>query len=215
VTAQTAERAAVMDAAYRTLVASKGTSVSVTDVLRTAGLSTRAFYRHFESKDELLLALFRRDAERVAGQLDAAARAETPRDALVGWIAAFLRIASDPRRRRRVLVLSSEEVTRARGYAAERQRFEAAQVRAIAAILERGVADGSFPWAKPVPDARSIRAALGQAFEDQVAGTANLTADEAAAEVADFAFRAVGLRVGSSMYPGEERPPDLSGATAD
>ncbi|TQM11182.1 TetR/AcrR family transcriptional regulator [Pseudonocardia kunmingensis] len=193
-TAQAAERAAVMDAAYRTLIASKGTSVSVTDVLRNAGLSTRAFYRHFESKDELLLALFRRDAERVTGQLDAAARSQSPRDALASCMATFLRIAADPRRRRRMLVLSSEEVTRARGYVAERQRFEAAQEAAIAAILERGLIDGSFPWARPASDARSIRAALGKAFDEQVARSTSRTAEETAAEVIDFALRAVGAQ---------------------
>ncbi|HVW42944.1 MAG TPA: TetR/AcrR family transcriptional regulator [Amycolatopsis sp.] len=190
-TGQAAERAAVMDAAYRALTASKGASVSVTDILRAAGLSTRAFYRHFESKDELLLALFRRDAERVMNQSDAAASAECPRDALANFLAMYLRIAADPRRRRRMLVLSSPEITRARGYAEERRRFNAVQEAAIAAILERGLANGSFPYAKPASDARWIRAALSNAFDEQVAGTTR-TADDVVAELTDFALRALG-----------------------
>src|SRR4051794_27006950 len=79
------ERERIMEAASRLL--SAGHSLAVTDVLEGAGLSTRAFYRHFESEDALLLALFRRDSERVNTQLEAAVdAAATPRDALIGWI---------------------------------------------------------------------------------------------------------------------------------
>ncbi|WP_235825762.1 TetR/AcrR family transcriptional regulator [Candidatus Frankia alpina] len=63
------ERELIMDAAYRCLLASEGVSVAITDILHAAGLSTRAFYRHFASKDSLLLALFRRDCERVTAEL--------------------------------------------------------------------------------------------------------------------------------------------------
>lgn len=122
------ERTKIMDAAYRRLASTKGTSLSVTDLLRAAGLSTRAFYRHFDSKDELLLALVRRDAERVTADSEATATAAVfPRAALAGSIDGMLQIPADPRRRQRVLLLSSEEVTRARGCGAERQRFQAAQ----------------------------------------------------------------------------------------
>ena len=41
-------------------------SATVQDILDEAGLSTRAFYRHFGSKDDLFHALFRREAELVA-----------------------------------------------------------------------------------------------------------------------------------------------------
>ena len=59
VTADTGERSRIIEAAYRCLVDSGGGGLSVTGVLNAAGLSTRAFYRHFDSKDALLLAMFR------------------------------------------------------------------------------------------------------------------------------------------------------------
>ena len=45
--------------------------VAVADILAEAGMSTRSFYRHFESKDQLLCALYRHEAEQVAERLTA------------------------------------------------------------------------------------------------------------------------------------------------
>jgi AcrR family transcriptional regulator len=191
---QEAERTRIIEAAYRALVASRGESVSVTEILRAASLSTRAFYRHFDSKDALLLAMFRQESAAMLSRLDAiATSAANPTDALRGWIDEFLRIASAPRRRQRAVVLSSEEVTRAKGYLAARQDMQAEQESSIAAVLARGREDGSFPWTEPASDARSVRAAIGQAFDDQMRGVAGIPADEAATQVVDFAFRAVGV----------------------
>lgn len=190
---QSPERKALMDAAFHVLTTNSGASLSVTEVLRAAGLSTRAFYRHFDSKDELLLALFRRDSEHVTRRLEkAVGAAATPAAALTAWVEGYLDIAADSHRRHRVIVLSAPEITRARGYDAEQRRVDAEHRDAIARILERGLADGSFPWADPEPDARSIRAALGQAFTDQMTSNAAVSADEAARQVVDLALRAVG-----------------------
>ncbi|WP_312858404.1 TetR/AcrR family transcriptional regulator [Pseudonocardia pini] len=188
-----AERTAIIEAAYRVLSASGGDSVAVSEILRDAGLSTRAFYRHFDSKDALLLAMFRQETAAMTARLEAAvAAAPTTPDALRVWVQEFLRVASSPRRRQRAVILSSEEVTRARGYLAARQNMLLQQERAIADLLRRGLLDGSFPWADPAADARSVRAAIGQAFDSLMHGLAEVAADEAAAQVVDFAFRAVG-----------------------
>lgn len=191
-TIQDDEQNMIMDAAYRCLVRSEGTTVSITDILDAAGLSTRAFYRHFASKDSLLLAMWRRDSERVMAELTAAAQsAPTARAALRGWIDGMLNLMAEEPRRRRALILSSEEARRARGYGAERARFRAAHEAALAALLDRGRADGSFPWADPAADAEQIQAVLGQALDTQLHQSGR-TAREAADRIADFAFRALG-----------------------
>lgn len=193
--AQSRERARIVDAAYRTLVANGGATLSMAELLDAAELGTRAFYRHFESKDELLLAVYRRDADRLAERLvravaDAADAAPTA--ALTAFVEAMLLFTADPRRRRRARIMSAEAVRQARGYAEETQRFRATLEDSLAQILTRGLVDGSFPLTDPGPDARSIRAALGQAFDDQVAGIATVRAAEAARQVTDFALRATG-----------------------
>ena len=82
------ERMRIIDAAYRCLLARDGATVSVTAILAEAGLSTRAFYRHFESKDSLLLALFRRDSDRLRAEARARWRA-VRRGAYPPWCAVF------------------------------------------------------------------------------------------------------------------------------
>lgn len=192
--APASERDRILDAAYRRLRETEGATVAVADILAAAGLGTRAFYRHFGSKDDLLLAMFRRDSERVLAELSAlAAAATSPADALRRYAGGMMRLVSEPERMRRVLVMTSDEARRARGYQAELRRSQAAQEALIAAILARGQEGGSFPLVRDArADARSIRAALGQAFDEQVSGTAPVTAEQAAEEVADFALRAVG-----------------------
>jgi AcrR family transcriptional regulator len=187
------ERSQIIRAAYHCLAASEGGNVSVAAILDAAGLGTRAFYRHFESKDTLLLAMFRQDSEKVLSELQAtAARAGSPSAALHAWIDGFLGLTADSGRRRRVALLNSLELVRADGYAAERASTMAAHQAAFAQILLEGRQDGSFPWAKPESDAKSILAVLTEAFNAQMLPSPAMNAKAAAAEVVDFALRAIG-----------------------
>lgn len=188
------ERLRIMKATSAGLAASNGSGVSVSAILQAAGLSTRAFYRHFDSKDGVLLALFRQETEAMQQRLDAAvAAAPDPPGQLRAWIVEFLRVSSAPRRRQRALLFASSEVTRARGYPEERDRMRAVQEQSITVILSRGVEDGSFPRAVASSDARWIRAAIERAFDDQIRGVATMGPEDAAAEVVDFASRALGV----------------------
>src|SRR2546427_5807373 len=82
-----AEKEAIMRAAYDLIQRNGSKETSVHDVLRETGYSTRAFYRHFRSKDELVLEMYRTDCDRVTETLAAAvASAATPLDALEAWI---------------------------------------------------------------------------------------------------------------------------------
>ena len=56
----------LLDAALVVMERNGYTDAAVADILREADLSTRSFYRHFESKDQLLSALFRREADAAA-----------------------------------------------------------------------------------------------------------------------------------------------------
>jgi AcrR family transcriptional regulator len=56
------ERRALIDAGIAVLRRTGSEGCTVADVLEEAGLSTRAFYRHFASKDELVLAIYEHDA---------------------------------------------------------------------------------------------------------------------------------------------------------
>ena len=85
--------------AARIVLHVKGVSgMTVRDVLAQANLGTRAFYRHFASKDELVLAMFTRAAAEEAERLKRRmASASDPLTAVIAWIDGRLDLAFDRR----------------------------------------------------------------------------------------------------------------------
>ncbi len=190
---RSSERQHIIDAAYRCLDRNSGYSASITEILDEAGLGTRAFYRNFGTKHDLLLEMFRRDREAVLAQLrEVVAQAESPVEALRSWMTHMFDIISDPRRRKRMATFYSEEMQRTPGYARELEIFETAQEAAIAAILHRGKAEGMFTECTPESDARSIRAAFEAAFIDRFnqKSTGDVTDD--VEQLLGFVLRGVG-----------------------
>lgn len=163
-------------------------------VLANAGVSTRSFYRHFATKDELLCAMYRRDSESVARRLQRrVADATSPAHAVELWIGeifSFVRIA---RRAERVAVLSSIAANRANGAEGEAARARRLLVAPLRIAIERGIDARSF-----LPDGDAGAGALA----DLVAAVAlhaaglvapsNVTAAHEEAGVRTFCLRALG-----------------------
>jgi AcrR family transcriptional regulator len=166
-----AEREAIIAAAYELIGVNGAEGTSVHDILGKVGLSTRAFYRHFPSKDELVLHMFRTDSERVAASLAAAvSRARSPQGALQAWIDEFLAVAYEPRRARHAAVLTSPEVAAAAGFDGALAESLAAQRTSLVEVLRRGREDGSFPFADPENDAYAIQAVAGGRLQARLRG---------------------------------------------
>src|SRR5271154_112511 len=109
---------------------------AVADILAEADLSTRSFYRHFESKDQLLCALYRREAERAAERLTAkVAAAPSPRLALEAWIEEIMSFGHNRKKAARVDVLGSPGAMRAIGYADESRHAGKLLVAPLEALL--------------------------------------------------------------------------------
>jgi AcrR family transcriptional regulator len=87
-------RAAVLDAAEALFVEHGFHAVSVDDLGSSAGISGPGLYRHFASKDALLMAVLDRIWERLAPSV-AAAEAAPPTEALELLLAAHLELALD------------------------------------------------------------------------------------------------------------------------
>lgn len=187
------ERASIIDAAYACLASPHSGPVSVAAILEAAGMSTRAFYRHFQSKDELFLAMLKRDADAVACRLRriAGETAGGPTAQLTAWISYFLSLAYDPRRRTHVMVLDSDEVRVAKGYRKASAELRADREEILADILRRGRGDGTFPLAEPEVDAAAIHAVVDRAFAAPLLG---LGPDQRqlVRYVVDFSLRALG-----------------------
>ncbi len=157
------ERQLIMDAAMAVMARSGYADAPLGDILSEGGVSTRAFYRHFATKDALLLALYRRDAEAVGTRLQRIVDAvEDPVDALGAWVDGFLYLFYEPRRARRVALFMSPAVQRAEGYDAEFDHTRSLLAASVAHAVRRGVEAGSFHSDDPHTDAAMI---VAGAFE--------------------------------------------------
>ncbi|MGZ9446643.1 TetR/AcrR family transcriptional regulator, partial [Staphylococcus epidermidis] len=147
--------------AYKQLRSGAVPAISVTDIIRDTGLSTRAFYNLFDSKDALVLALCRREFIKMTTRLAVAvAAADGPAAALRAWIAEGLQAGYDPRRATRSLVFHSVDARIASGFRQVNKEGLAAQHEILATVLRDGREAGVFPLAEPELDAQAIQAVV-------------------------------------------------------
>lgn len=187
------DRRRIIAAAYRCLAQPHAAPVPVQAILRSAGVSSRAFYRHFSSKHDLFLALLKEQCETVVARVDAVAAAAvgTPADQLSAWIAVMFDLVLDPQQRLELTVIDSEEVRVATGYRTMRDRFHVARERSLTEILRRGLRDGTFPLTEPDSDAVAINAIVSRVLANQHTDDPQAR-KQAETAVRDFALRAVG-----------------------
>jgi AcrR family transcriptional regulator len=166
--------------------------MTIADVLSEARLSTRAFYRHFDSKSALLLALYEHEinlyAARLQQRLDAAG---APRDALVAWIDELLAAATEPRRGERTRTMFNWAIPLQREFPAEFAAIRAALTDPLEVVLAAGLADGTFPTTRPARDARFIRAVTWELIDEQFP-SGSLDVVDARDEVLRFVLPALG-----------------------
>jgi len=95
--ALTAEIRALLDAALVVMQRADTIDPKVTDIVRESGLSNQAFYRHFDGKNALLLALLADGRDRLARTIERRmARAASPDERVRAWVGAVLDQARDP-----------------------------------------------------------------------------------------------------------------------
>lgn len=187
------DRQSIIDAAYGCLSEPHSGPIPVAAILERAGLSTRAFYRHFASKDELFLAMLEQEASALAGRLDRIPD-ELPGDPvkqLTAWVEMMFVLAHDPQLRMHLTVIDSDEVRAAKGYREMRERLHADRERSLVRVLESGRDDGSFPLAQPPRDAVAINAIVSRELTISGPGSDD-DLQQARARVLDFALRALG-----------------------
>ncbi|BBY82351.1 TetR family transcriptional regulator [Mycolicibacterium pulveris] len=186
-------RGCIIEAAYRCLSEPHSGAISVAAILARAGVSTRAFYRHFQSKDELFLAMLRRETDALAERLDRIV-AETrggPIAQLAAWIDGMFALLTDEQLRTHFTVIDSHEVRATRGYRETREKAHTDRERSLVTILRRGRDDGTFPLAVPEDDAVSINAIVSRVMMTQSYRDRERV-ERSKARVLDFALRALG-----------------------
>jgi AcrR family transcriptional regulator len=168
--------------------------VAVADILAEAGMSTRSFYRHFESKDQLLCALYRHEAEQVADRLAArVSRAANPLAALDVWIEEIMSLGYHRRKAARMAVLGSPGAMRAEGYADESKRAMKLLIAPLHAVLADGLSDGTFPLAHPASDAPLVQSVVWTAAGLDPLREPARSREEAFSAAQSFCWRALGV----------------------
>jgi AcrR family transcriptional regulator len=183
----------VLVAAGRKLLHRDGAAdMTIADVLTEAGLSTRAFYRHFASKSDLLLAIYDNEVDRytprLQRRLDAAT---TARAGLEAWIDELLAAGFEPRRGERTRAMFTWAIPLQQEFPVEFAAVRDALTGPLEAVLEAGRADGSFPNAEPWRHAQFIRALTWQLVEERLSGAA-IDVAESRDEVLRFCLPALG-----------------------
>lgn len=191
--AATQEVEQLVEATYR-IVSRDGTvDPRVRDILLEAGLSTQAFYRHFQSKDDLLLVLLDDGRRRLADYLGhRISKAPTPEARLRAWIDGMIAQAADPEAaaRTRPFLVGLPRLREA--FPAEHARSEAALVGLLAAVIEGGVEADAMTSAEPLRDADVIyRATVGLMEAHLLARTTPSRTESA--HLANFALRALAV----------------------
>lgn len=183
------ERRLILDAAYVAL-RDRGQSFTIANILTAAGVSTRSFYRHFESKDALFAAMYLRDAQWAADRLaKRLVDARSAREAVGYWIDEIFSFTGSPRRAERVSVLGS--IT---GHGADTSKAVTSQGRALlTASLNEAIAAGAAAQEFDVSDI-DVATELVAAATLHAAGLAgpNRALDPSA--TTEFCLRALGAR---------------------
>ncbi|TVT21174.1 TetR/AcrR family transcriptional regulator [Amycolatopsis acidiphila] len=159
------ERAGIVRAAHR-LIGRGGGTTAIEDILRAAGVNRRTFYRHFPSKDALVLAMQREAGELVRNRLRAAVGgAADGRAAVIAWIEEFLGIGWHERQAREGRTFLAPEVGMVAGIADALEDVHACHREILVEAFGRAREDGTLPAAVPGRDAFAVHAVVLRCLE--------------------------------------------------
>jgi AcrR family transcriptional regulator len=186
-------RRAILAAASKSVREHGVQGLSIAAVLDRAQLSTRAFYRHFESKDQLVSAMFlemaRTEKRRLRRKM---AAADTPVEAVAAWIDGRLDLAFSESIKSDLRHLSIE--AQSQSFAAPEliQPAYAEMLEPLIDQLERGLKQGVFRDVDPVGGAQSIQGLVWASTERQWA-TGDCERSEVREHTLRFCLRGLGV----------------------
>lgn len=167
--------------------------LSVAAVLDRAQLSTRAFYRHFESRDQLVAAVFLDMAHAETRRLrKRMAKTADPVEAVATWVDARLDLAFDEGIKTDLRHLSLEAQSAIFASPELIQPAYTAMLEPLVEQLQRGVAQGVFTDVDPLTEAQSIQGVVWASTERQWA-TGDLGRAAVREHVLRFCLRGLGV----------------------
>ena len=167
--------------------------LSIAAVLDRAHLSTRAFYRHFESKNDLVAAVFlemaRVEKRRLRCKMASTTNAA---DAVAAWIDGRLDLAFDENIKSDLRYLSSEAQSQMFASPGLVQSAYADMLEPLVEVLQLGVEDGVFHDVDPLTAAQSIQGVVWAGTERQWA-TGDCDRADTRERIVRFCLRGLGV----------------------
>jgi AcrR family transcriptional regulator len=187
------ERQLLLDAAVRVMSENSYDGTSVNDVLEEAGLSTRSFYRQFDTKQALLTALIERERDRVAFHLEQAVKgAHGPLAAVEAWIDAFLDLLYNPQIAPTTAIFTAPSVLASYTLATSLPDMQRMFCPPLIKALRAGQRAGVLKSTTPVADAYCIHALVHAALDVHHRPLPKRPAVKA--QILRFAWPALGIR---------------------
>jgi AcrR family transcriptional regulator len=186
-------RCAILDAASRSMDDQGVRGLSVAAVLERAQLSTRAFYRHFESKDQLVAAVYLEIAHGETQRLRRKmANTQGPVEAVAAWIDGRLDVAFDENTEFGLRRLSLEAHSKAFSSAEMVAPAYNMILEPLVEQLERGLELGAFEDVVPATTAKSIDGVVWAGSQRRLA-THRWDRGEVRERVLRFCLRGLGV----------------------
>jgi AcrR family transcriptional regulator len=186
-------RRAILAAASKCVLAQGVQGLSIATVLDRAQLSTRAFYRHFESKDQLVAAVFLELANaetlRLRKKME---NATTPIEAVAAWIDGRLDLAFDEHIKSYQHPVSLEAQSQMFASPELVQSSYAAILEPLVEQLQRGLDEVMFHDIVPLTAAQSMQGAVWAGIERQWA-TGDCERGEVRERLLRFCLRGLGV----------------------
>jgi AcrR family transcriptional regulator len=188
-----AVRRDILVAASQTVRENGVRGLSIAAVLERAELSTRAFYRHFDSKEELVAAVFleaaRAERRRLQRRMAAAA---TEVEAVAAWIDGRLDLAFDDNLKSDLRRLSLEAQSQTFASPGLVQPAYAEMLKPLSDALQHGLQRGVFHHIDPVTDAEFIQGVVWASTNRQWR-TGDCNRAEVREDALRFCLRALGV----------------------
>ncbi len=168
----------------------------VSDIVRRAGLSNQAFYRHFRSKDELLVTVLDNGIRLLGSYLRHRMQtAASPEQRIRRWISGMLEQAIHARAAAATRPFAVSRARLSERFPEEVKRSEQQLTEMLRRAIQDAVAAGELPGADPDRDAQTVYELAMGWMQQQLAQPA--PAERADAEhLVEFAMR--GLRRGAT-----------------
>jgi AcrR family transcriptional regulator len=174
---------------------------SVREILHEAGVSTKAFYRHFRSKDDLLLVALETASCQLAEYVESKmAVVETPVPRIRVWIEGFVRQAIVPSAARRTLPWALGVGQLAHMYPDQFDHSKALVIAPLEREITRAVAQGTASSPNPPRDARIIFGYTMDAIRHHLIRRTEPDKGDVE-QLVSFTYRALGIRASLPRWP--------------